>query len=144
MIILAIWSSSNHRHVVYCWKENLMENQNMLIRMYQIEISKNDKLLKRFNWGGTELLTLSYKRLIFLYNHHFFEIKCYTYWKLKGCFIWWYQFHPLATLWRYRIKPILFSKVRLVGTLAITLKKKHTKCCCFSMKNICETCCYFI
>ena len=31
----------------------------MLIRMYQIEISKNDKLLKRFNWGGPELLTLS-------------------------------------------------------------------------------------
>ena len=34
----------------------------MLIRMYQIEISKNDKLLKRFNWGGPELLTLSYIR----------------------------------------------------------------------------------
>ena len=34
----------------------------MLIRMYQIEISKNDKLLKRFNWGGTELLTLSSKK----------------------------------------------------------------------------------
>ena len=60
LIILAIWSSSNHRHVVYCWKENLMENQNMLIRMYQIEISRNDKLLKRSNWVGPELLTLSY------------------------------------------------------------------------------------
>ena len=32
----------------------------MLIRMYQIEISRNDKLLKRSNWGGPELLTLSY------------------------------------------------------------------------------------
>jgi hypothetical protein len=31
----------------------------MLIRMYQIEISRNDKLLKRSNWGGPELLTLS-------------------------------------------------------------------------------------
>ena len=36
----------------------------MLIRMYQIEISKNDKLLKRFNWGGTELLTLSSQRVV--------------------------------------------------------------------------------
>ena len=32
----------------------------MLIRMYQIEVSKIDMLLKRFNWGGPELLTLSY------------------------------------------------------------------------------------
>ena len=31
----------------------------MLIRMFQIEVSKIDMLLKRFNWGGTELLTLS-------------------------------------------------------------------------------------
>ena len=34
----------------------------MLIRMYQIEISRNDKLLKRSNWGGPELLTLSLEK----------------------------------------------------------------------------------
>ena len=37
----------------------------MLIRMYQIEVSKIDMLLKRFNWGGPELLTLSYSMNIF-------------------------------------------------------------------------------
>ena len=44
----------------------------MLIRMFQIEVSKSDMLLKRFNWGGPKLLTLF--SWLHLYNEIYSDI----------------------------------------------------------------------